>query len=408
MHCLECGAPLSRLDNGHLLECSGLTVQEYAIRHQLPLDMILHSDQINQPDHIDNYSGANARPTETARQVLLGLRWAGLLQEHDGFVDVAGEIRRLDLLLWTQEHLADYGFQFHQDYEYRADTHRVVARNFLRAPLRNLVHDWAMPEPPPAFLGALAVYVAQRAEWHAGYLFMAFSRSIYAETVREQLARNYQIHCQILDTADNGGEALLRTGTLADGEKLLALLREHLIGMPTAWERFQADTPTASVTKELVFDSAHFITDHPAKCSNLHGGRYVLQVEVTGRIDPVTGCVVDYGYLKRVVNHLIIERFDHHHLNYAAEELAWRSSTEMLCVFIWEQLIGYLPGLSSLRLYETTNSWCDYRGRSLAEQQAQGAEPVLYPFRAKSEHMARRQRLIERTDKPRVAACSIS
>lgn len=408
MHCLECGEAVSRLDNGHLLECSGLTVQEYGIRHQLPLDMILHSDQINQPDQIDNYSRPVTRPTEAARQALLGLRWAGLLQEHDGFVDVAGEIRRLDLLLWTLDHLVDYGFQFHQDYDYRADTHRVVAKNFLRAPLRNLVHDWATPEPPPAFLDALAVYMAHRAEWHAGYLFMAFSQPIYAETVREHLACNYQIHCQVLRTADAAGDSLLRSLTRADGDKLLGLLKDRLMGMPTAWARFNADTPTARVTKELVFDSAHFITDHPAKCSNLHGGRYVLQVEVTGRIDPVTGCVVDYGYLKRVVNHLIIERFDHHHLNYAAEELAWRSSTEMLCVFIWEQLIAYLPGLSGLRLYETTTSWCDYQGRSLAEQQAEGAEPVLYPFRAKSEHVALRRRLIQTPGKPRIAACSVS
>jgi len=411
MHCLECGETVSQLDNGHLLECSNLTIQEYAIRHQLPLDLILHSDQINQPDHIENYARPVARPTEAARQALLGLRWAGLLQENDGYVDVAGEVRRLDLLLWTLNHLVDYGFQFHQIYEYRSDTHRVVAKNLLRAPLRNLVHDWAMPEPPPAFLGALAVYMAHRAEWHAGYLFMLFSRPIYAEAVREYLACNFHIHCQVLDASgesDATGGSLLRTLTLADGDKLLELMKDHLMTMPTAWERFQAITPQASVTKELVFDSAHFITDHPAKCSNLHGGRYVLQVEVTGRIDPVTGCVVDYGYLKRVVNRLIIERFDHHHLNYAAEELAWRSSTEMLCVYIWEQLIEYLPGLSGIRLYETTNSWCDYQGRSLAEQQVQGSESLLYPFRAKSDYTELRRRLIRQPGKPRMTACSVS
>ena len=124
--------------------------------------------------------------------------------------------------------------------------------------------------------------------------------------------------------------------------------------------------------------------------------------------DPVTGCVVDYGYLKRVVNRLIIERFDHHHLNYAAEELAWRSSTEMLCVYIWEQLIEYLPGLSGIRLYETTNSWCDYQGRSLAEQQVQGSESLLYPFRAKSDYTELRRRLIQQPGKPRMTACSVS
>lgn len=408
MQCLECGETVDQLENSHLLMCSNLTLQEYAIRHHLPLDMILHSDQINQPDAVEHYTQSVSRPTEQARQALLGLRWAGLLQERHAFVEVPGEIRRLDLLLWTLEHLSDYGFQFRQDYEYRADTHRVVSKNRLRAPLRNLVHDWATPEPPPDFLGALAVYLAYSAEWHAGYLFMPFSGERYAESVREQLSRDFHINCKVLSTADRASGSLLRTQTLADGNKLLEIMKGRLIEMPTAWDRFVAETPRASVTKELVFDAAHFITDHPAKCSNLHGGRYVLQVEVTGRIDPVTGCVVDYGYLKRVVSELIIDRFDHHHLNYAAEELAWRSSTEMLCVFIWEQLIEYLPGLSGIRLYETTHSWCDYQGRALAEQQAAGSDPVLHPFRHRPDHALNRKKWLVNSAKLRAETCQIN
>ncbi|MCW8905760.1 MAG: 6-carboxytetrahydropterin synthase [Sedimenticola sp.] len=408
MHCLECGESVSQLDNEHLLVCSSLTLQEYAIRHHLPLDMLLHGDQINQPDQVKNYARSTSRPTEAARQALLGLRWAGLLQENAGFVEVPGEIRRLDLLLWTLDRLADYGFQFRQLYEYRSDTHRVVARNLLRAPLRNLVHVGALPEPPPSFLDALAVYIAFRAEWHADYLFMEFNQASYAHEVREYLACHHQIRCRVLDVSNSDDSLILRTLTHTDGEKLLQILRARLMNMPTAWERFQATGPAAKVTKELVFDSAHFITDHPAKCSNLHGGRYVLQVEVTGRIDPLTGCVVDYGYLKRVVNRQVIDRFDHHHLNYTAEALAWRSSTEMLCVYIWERLIDYLPGLSGLRLYETTHSWCDYQGRSLSELQVQGAESVLYPFRSTSQVTDLRQRLIQPADKSRMKACSVS
>ena len=408
MQCLECDETLERLDNQHLVKCSGMTLQEYAIRHQLPLDMILHSDQINQPDSLDNYLRPVVRPSEAARQTLLGLRWAGLLRERDAYANVPGEIRRLDLLLWDLDQISDYGFRFQQDYEYSRDTHRVVAKNCLRAPLRNLRHEWATPEPPPAFLQALAVYVAHRAEWHAGYLFMEFNKAIFAEEVRQSLAQNFQVQCQVLDAADHPEGMLLRTSRLEDGEKLLALLKAHLQDMPTAWPRFYDVTPEATVSKELVFDAAHFITDHPAKCSNLHGGRYVLQVEVTGRIDPTTGCVVDYGYLKRVANRLIIERFDHHNLNYSAEELAWRSSTEMLCVYIWECLIEYLPGLSGLRLYETPNSWCDYSGRTLAEHQAMGSEPVLHPFKSIEDPTLRRRLLLTEPDMQVVASCKIN
>jgi len=49
--------------------------------------------------------------------------------------------------------------------------------------------------------------------------------------------------------------------------------------------------------------------------------------------------------------------------------LAWRSSTELLNVFIWEQLIDYLPGLLEVQTYETTQSYCVYRGSTLEEMQ---------------------------------------
>lgn len=396
MRCLECGSQCERIDNAHLLDCCGYTLQEYAIRHRLPLDLVLHSDQVNRSDSPEAYPPASPHRSEKARATLEGLRWAGLLRTNGSFADVTGEIRRLDLLLWDLEQLAELGFRFRQDYEYSGDTHRVVAYNRLRCPLRNLLpgRRWVTPEPPPEFLDSLAVYVGHVAECHADYLFMQFPQAGQAQAVRETLAREHAVKCRSLDAADHPDGALLRTLTTADSQKLLALLETRLAAMPSAWERFHEPTPTATVSKELVFDAAHFITDHPAKCSNLHGGRYQLHVEVSGRIDPVTGCVIDYGYLKRVVSRQVIERFDHHHLNYAANELAWRSSTEMLCVHIWESLIEYLPGLSALRLYETTQSWCDYRGPSLDVFQARGSDALLHPFDATPDVALRRRWLL--------------
>jgi hypothetical protein len=46
MRCLECGHELEWLDNEHLLQCSGLTLHEYAIRHHQPLDLLLRPDQV--------------------------------------------------------------------------------------------------------------------------------------------------------------------------------------------------------------------------------------------------------------------------------------------------------------------------------------------------------------------------
>jgi hypothetical protein len=90
----------------------------------------------------------------------------------------------------------------------------------------------------------------------------------------------------------------------------------------------------------------------------------------------------------------VVERFDHHTLNYAAPELAWRSSTEMLCVYIWSRLLPYVPGLAGLRLYETTQSWCDYTGPDLATLQAAGPSVLFGHFVAPPPDPARRRRLL--------------
>jgi len=383
MRCLECGTEQQRLDNEHLLFCCGLTVHEYALRHHMPLDLILSPDQVNVVDSAEDYPPAIACPGETARGLLQGLRLAGLLKVEDEFLVVQGDIRRLDLLLWNLQYLNDFGFLFRQEYRFDISTNRVVADNHLKARRRNFPETKPVQlslVPPPDFLTVLASCVAQVGELHAGYLFIPLPDRYDAQEIVASLKRYWNINMVILDTTGSGDGVTLRSHRRIDSDSLFTVLRELLQVMPGVHARFNDKTPEVTVVKELVFDSAHFITDHPAKCSNLHGGRYTLQVKVAGRIDPVTGCVIDYGYLKRVANKQVVECFDHHNLNYVASELAWRSSTEMLCVYIWERLIEYLPGLVELQLYETGQSWCHYSGPELESFQTSGSNYLLHYF----------------------------
>lgn len=402
MRCLECHGEIERLDNEHLLRCCGLTLHEYAIRYNQPLELLLQPDQVGTKFDAPAVGPRRAVPGEAARATLRGLDWAGLVGRDSEGMRVSCDVRRLDLLLWGLERLADFGFRFRQSYDYDGDSHRVVARSCLRtvedAPA-SVKPVTAVPEPPPPILDAMAVYLAFAAELHSGYLMMPFARAAEARDLAAFLRREHGVNCTELDFSEAADGLLLRSRTRTDTERTLGLLRSRLEDMPGVWHRFSPPTPEpeATVTKELVFDAAHFITDHPAKCSNLHGGRYLLQVQVSGRIDPFTGCVVDYGYLKRVVNRQVVERFDHHTLNYAAPELAWRSSTEMICVFVWEQLIDYVPGLCGLRLYETTQSWCDYRGPDLEAFQCQGSASLLQHFRD-LEQVDRRAALLEQAE----------
>ncbi len=385
MHCRECNTELQRLDNEHLLNCSGLTLQEYAIRHQLPLDLLLTADQVNQPDVASGYTLPGGVVSVKARAVFAGIRMAGLLQEEGEFTLLPGEIRRLDQLLWMLQYLQEFGFQFRQEYVYDNDTHRVVTRNRLKIPSALLAehnNDVGVMQlnPTSDWLDSLAVVVACIGELHGGYVFLPFVTVGDVDHICEELYRQHRIRMKVLDALENNQSALLRAETLEDSQHLLALLKGRLHEIPGASDRFFHQTRNATVVKELVFDSAHFITDHPGKCSNLHGGRYQLQVKIMDRIDPITGFVVDYGYLKKVVKTRVINCLDHHNLNYAVGGLSWRSSTELLNMYIWEQLIDYLPGLDELQMYETAQSYCCYQGPSLAEFQAQGSDPMLHHF----------------------------
>lgn len=380
MQCIECNKELgNQISNEHLYACCGLTLQEYALRHHLPLDLLLNSDQINQQDDVGLYAKTNSNANQQVQDVLSGLHDSGAIQTEGEFTFITLGIRRLEQLLWYQNVLQAVGFQFRQEYFYENDSHRVVARNALKIPTAYLPPR-IVSNSGESFLLQLAIVVAQIGELHAGYLFLDLPSRQVAERIEAELANNQQIRLKPLSATEHAAGLLLRCETLEDTTRLLALLEEYLKDIPNAKERFFDQHEEALVAKELVFDSAHFITDHPGKCVNLHGGRYTMNVKVKDHIDPLTGFVLDYGYLKRITKDKIINRLDHHNLNYVSSELSWRSSTELLSIFIWQTLIEYLPGLSELQIYETSQSHCCYVGPSLDELQKQGGSSLLQYF----------------------------
>ena len=65
---------------------------------------------------------------------------------------------------------------------------------------------------------------------------------------------------------------------------------------------------------EHSFDSAHFLSGYDGKCSNIHGHRWRVEVEVQsetlahgGQLD---GMIIDFGDLKKDVK-VIIDSYDH-------------------------------------------------------------------------------------------------
>ena len=58
------------------------------------------------------------------------------------------------------------------------------------------------------------------------------------------------------------------------------------------------------VTKEIRFEAAHRLQDHPGACCNLHGHSYRMEVTVEGAIS-ADGMVVDFGKLSVILREII-------------------------------------------------------------------------------------------------------
>lgn len=100
---------------------------------------------------------------------------------------------------------------------------------------------------------------------------------------------------------------------------------------------------------------------------NGHGHNYVLELTVSGTIDPETGYVVDLKVLRDLIREHLISKVDHRHLNLDVDFLAGVNPTaENLAVAFWtvlnEQLGAHGLRLHRLKLHETENNVAEYAG----------------------------------------------
>lgn len=136
------------------------------------------------------------------------------------------------------------------------------------------------------------------------------------------------------------------------------------------------------VTKIFRFETAHAIHGYNGHCKNIHGHSYVLHVTVGAPIGdtaflPKPGFIVDFKDLKKWVNTIIIEEFDHclilsedfikeHPNTVSAENLfIWKMepTAENILLYIRNKLLKMLPEhilLKKLTIYETNDSYAEW------------------------------------------------
>lgn len=101
------------------------------------------------------------------------------------------------------------------------------------------------------------------------------------------------------------------------------------------------------------------------KCSlpHYHGHNYELEVKVVGEVDERTGFVMDMKKLSDLVQHAVLEKFDHKNLNLDTEEFKARNPTaENIAIVIYNLLRPQIDARLDLmiRLYETPRNFVEY------------------------------------------------
>ena len=115
------------------------------------------------------------------------------------------------------------------------------------------------------------------------------------------------------------------------------------------------------IFKQFSIEAAHWLPNVPEghKCRRLHGHSFLIEIHVSGPVDPKLGWVLDFADLKAAFQP-VEDDIDHRCLNDIAG--LENPTSENLARWIWHRLKPELPLLSQVVVRETCTSGCVYRG----------------------------------------------
>ena len=138
------------------------------------------------------------------------------------------------------------------------------------------------------------------------------------------------------------------------------------------------------ITKEFKFETSHALSGHDGLCKNVHGHSYKLSVTIIGKPildlnNPKYGMVMDFSDLKKIINNIIVEPFDHATVlniksnkklvNFMEDEghkivkVKYQPTSEMMILDFAERIKSNLPKevkLHSLILRETETCFAEW------------------------------------------------
>lgn len=119
-----------------------------------------------------------------------------------------------------------------------------------------------------------------------------------------------------------------------------------------------------TLTRRFTFEACHHLPFYDGACHRLHGHSYKMEVTVTGDVitdkeNPKCGMIIDFKDLNKLVNDVVISKYDHQDLN-----LFFSNPTaEIMVAIISHNITDNLPegvDLVSVKLWETEDSCAEY------------------------------------------------
>jgi len=134
-----------------------------------------------------------------------------------------------------------------------------------------------------------------------------------------------------------------------------------------------------TITRKLEIDAGHRLVGHESKCKNVHGHRYVFEVEASAaKLDSV-GRVIDFSELKRILGTWLDDAWDHGFIHQAGDPIGQHlgengqkvfsmtdaPTAENMANFFLSKartlMLGTGIEIVSVKLWETPNCWAHAR-----------------------------------------------
>lgn len=135
---------------------------------------------------------------------------------------------------------------------------------------------------------------------------------------------------------------------------------------------------TYVISKEIQFDAGHRVPLHKSKCKNPHGHRYKVVAYLVGELiteGSEAGMVKDFGDVKDILMVRVHDRYDHGFIVHRGDEdlknflndalykvivMDDYPTAECLAAAIFSDLVGWIPNLSAIEVWETPTSMASY------------------------------------------------